>query len=598
MATKQLIPYDAGLRDDWVSPARVGTPMPVENAEIAALFNRYADLLEIEDANPFRVRAYRNAARTIAGYSRSMAQLVAEGRDLDELPGIGKDLAAKIETIVNTGRLPQLELIQKRTPRALSDLMQLPGLGPKRVKLLYRELHIRSAEDLLRAARSGELATLPGFGGKTIEKVVAGLGRAAQDGHRLKLAAAEQIAQPLVAYLRRIRGVKTVDVAGSFRRRRETVGDLDILVTCANGVPVMRRFAAYEDVAEVLSEGDTRSAVRLRSGVQVDLRVVPQESHGAALYYFTGSKEHNIAVRKLAVARKLKINEYGVYRGRRCIAGRTEEEVLRSVALPFIPPELRENRGEIEAARRHRLPNLVTREDIRGDLHCHTNASDGSASLKEMAQAAQALGYAYMAVTDHSKRLTVAHGLDRKRLLAQLETIDKLNAKLKGFRVLKSMEVDILEDGSLDMSDDALRQLDLVVASIHSKFDLPRKRQTERVIRAMDNPFLNIIGHPSGRLIGEREPMEIDIERLLHAAKQRGCFFEVNAQPDRLDLNDVHCKMAKDIGLKLAISSDAHSIDGLQGIRYGVDQARRGWLEPADVLNAMPLDRLLRTLKR
>ena len=572
--------------------------MPVQNAEIAELFNRYADLLEIEDANPFRVRAYRNAARVIEGYSQGMASLVDAGRDLDELPGIGKDLAAKIETIVRTGRLPQLESIQKRTPRALSDLMRLPGLGPKRVKLLYRELKIRSVDDLMRAARSGRLAELAGFGGKTVTKILEALTRAAPGGQRLKLAAAEQAAQPLVAWLEKTPGVKRVDVAGSFRRRKETVGDLDILVTCVRGAPVMKRFVKYDAVAAVLSQGESRSAVRLRSGLQVDLRVIPAESYGAALYYFTGSKAHNIAVRKIAVGRKLKINEYGVYRGEKRIAGRTEEEVFRSVGLPYIPPELREDRGEIAAAARKRLPSLVTLEDIRGDLHSHTNATDGHATLKEMVEAARELGYEYLAVTDHSKRLTVAHGMDKRRLLAQVEAIDKLNAKLKGFRILKSMEVDILEDGSLDMPDDALKELDLVVGAVHSKFDLPAKQQTRRLIRAMDNRHLNIIAHPSGRLINEREPMAMDVERMFHAAKQRGCCLEVNAQPDRLDLDDVHCKLAKDMGLKFVISSDAHSTDGLNAMRFGVDQARRGWLEPADVLNTLPLSRLLANLKR
>ena len=578
---------------------RLSAPLvSVENSEIAALFTRFADLLEIEDANPFRVRAYRNAARTLAGYSRSIAQLVSEGRDLDELPGIGKDLAAKIETIVHTGRLPQLERIEKRTPGALSDLMQLPGLGPKRVKLLYRELRIRSVEDLRRAARSGNLAELPGFGAKTISKILKGLEQAESRPQRLRLDSAEQIAEPLISYLRGIRGVRSVDVAGSFRRRKETVGDLDLLVTSDRDAPVMPRFVRYGGIAEVLSQGGTRSTARLRSGVQVDVRVVPRESYGAALYYFTGSKEHNIAVRRLAVARKLKINEYGVYRGQRRIAGRNEDEVFRSVGLPYIPPELRENRGEIAAAQHQRLPQLVRLADIRGDLHSHTNASDGHASLRQMAEAARALGYRYLAITDHSRRLTIAHGLDRRRLLTQLDAIDKLNSGFRNFRLLKSMEVDILEGGSLDMPDEVLRRLDLVVGAVHSKFSLMRRQQTERLIRAMDNRYFNILAHPSGRLIGERQPMDIDMQKLMRAAKQRGCYLEINAQPQRLDLNDIYCKTAKDLGLKLVISSDAHSTDDLKLMRFGVDQARRGWLEPGDVLNTLDLDRLLATLKR
>ena len=572
--------------------------MPVQNVEIAELFNRLADLLEIEDANPFRVRAYRNAARVVSGSSRSMADLIAEGRDLDELPGIGKDLAAKIGTIVNTGRLPQLEQIEARTPRALSQLMQLPALGPKRVKLLYRELNIRSPEDLTRAVRSGKLATLPGFGPKIVARIAAALEQAPIPSQRLRLDAAEQIAQGLVNYLQRISGVKSVEVAGSFRRRRDTVGDLDILVTCRANTPVMQRFVKYDAVAGVLSQGTTRSSVRLHSGVQVDLRVVPAVSRGAALYYFTGSKAHNIAVRKLAVQAGLKINEYGVFRGDRRIAGRTEPDVFAAVNLPWIEPELRENRGEIEAAQRGTLPKLVSLGDIRGDLHCHTRETDGEDTLQDMARAAQARGYTYLAITDHSRRVSVAHGMDSKRLTSQIRAIDTLNASLGNFRLLKSVEVDILEDGRLDMPDRILKQLDLVVGAIHYKLDLPRGKQMTRLQRAMDNRYLSILAHPTGRLINSRAPMDLDMEKLLQAVREQECAMEINAQPERLDLDDIHCKLARDIGVKLVISSDAHSSNGLQVIRFGVDQARRGWLEASQVLNTLPVDKLLAALRR
>jgi len=574
--------------------------MPVQNVEIAGLFTRLADLLEIEDANPFRVRAYRNAARVIAGDSRSMTELLAEGRDLTELPGIGKDLAAKVATIVQTGRLPQLEEVERRTPRALSDLMQLPGLGPKRVKLLYRELKIRSHEDLLRAVRSGKLEKLPGFGPKIVEKIAAGLMRATPGPKRLKLADAEQMAAPLVAYLKRTPGIKTVEVAGSFRRRQETVGDLDILAICADSRKVMQRFVKYDSVAEVLSQGETRSSVRLRSGLQVDLRVVPEVSYGAALYYFTGSKAHNIATRTLAMAmaKKLKINEYGVYRGEKRVAGRTEQELFHALKMAYIPPELREDRGEIEAARKGRLPELITLKDIRGDLHSHTHETDGRDSLEQMATAAKARGYEYLAVTDHSRHVTVARGMDKRRLQAQIAAIDKLNGKLKGFRLLKSVEVDILEDGSLDMPDDVLKELDLVVAAVHYKLDLPDAKQTRRLLKAMDNRYFSILAHPSGRLINARPPMDYDFERVVRGAKEHGCYLEVDSQPDRLDLDDVHCKLAKEMGVKIAVSSDAHSADGLGMMRFGVDQARRGWLEAGDVLNTLPLAKLLQTLRR
>ena len=572
--------------------------MPVHNVEIAGLFTRYADLLEIEDANPFRVRAYRNAARAVGGDSRGMADLLAKGRDLSELPGIGKDLAAKIAVIVRTGHLPQLEEAEKRTPRALGELMQLPGLGPKRVKLLYRELDIRNHEDLVRAVRSGKLQDLPGFGPKITQKIAKALRQGPSSPKRISLVEAEQIAAPLLAYLKKSPGIQSVEVAGSFRRRQETVGDLDILAVAKQPASIMRRFAAYDAVTDVLSQGDTKSSVRLRSGFQVDLRIVPQESYGAALYYFTGSKAHNIAVRKLAVARRLKINEYGIYRGSRRVAGRSEAELFECMRLAYIPPELRENRGEIEAARRGRMPRLLTVADLRGDLHSHTRETDGRDSLRDMAGAARTLGYEYLAITDHSRRVSVAHGMDERRIRAQMAAIDKLNAGFKGFRLLKSAEVDILEDGSLDLPDSVLQKLDLVVGAVHYKLDLPVPKQTRRLLKAMDNPHLNILAHPSGRLINTRAPMHYDFEKILRGAKERGCFLEVDSQPERLDLDDIHCKLAKDMGVKLAISSDAHSRDGLGLIRHGVDQARRGWIEASDVLNTLPLAKLLGALRR
>ncbi|HKT31651.1 MAG TPA: DNA polymerase/3'-5' exonuclease PolX [Gammaproteobacteria bacterium] len=572
--------------------------MASDNAEIAALFNRYADLLEIQDANPFRVRAYRNAARVVSGSSRSMAELLAEGRDLDELPGIGKDLAAKIETIVRSGALPQLARIEKRVPRALSDLMQLPGLGPKRVKLLYRELDIRSVEDLQRAARSGELEKLPGFGAKITARILTGIESRGSAPQRFKLADAEQAAAPLVAYLEKIRGVKTVTVAGSFRRRRDTVGDLDIVVTARRGTPVMRRFIAYDAVAEVLSEGVTRASVRLRNGLQVDLRLVPEASYGAALYYFTGSKSHNIAVRRIAVGKGLKINEYGVYRGVRRVAGRTEEEVFAAVDLPYIVPELRENRGEIEAARRGKLPELVRLADLRGDLHAHTTASDGHDTLAAMAVAARSLGYGYLAITDHTRQVRVAHGLNAQELRVHFAAIDRLNAGFKDFRLLKSAEVDILEDGRLDLPDSVLAEMDVVVAAVHYRLELPTEEQTARVLKALDNRRIHVLAHPTTRLISQRPEFAAHMPKIFAAAAERGVAMEINAHPDRLDLDDVHARAAREAGCKLVISTDAHSVAGLGYMHYGVDQARRAWLAKTDVLNTLPLDTLLKTFER
>jgi DNA polymerase (family 10) len=420
-----------------------------------------------------------------------------------------------------------------------------------------------------------------------------------RDGEkRLRLSDVEEIGEALLEYLRGVEGVKQATIAGSYRRRQETVGDLDMLVTCRRGSPVMERFVQYEDVAEVVSRGKTRSTVKLRSDLQVDLRVVAAVSYGAALHYFTGSKAHNIATRKIAVSKKLKINEYGVFRGERRKAGRTEQEVYAQVGLPYIEPELREDRGEIDAARQERLPELITRDDLRGDLHCHTKSTDGKHSLQEMAEAAKAHGYDYLAITDHSKRLTVAQGLDEKRLRQQMREIDQLNERLSGIRLLKGIECDILQDGSLDLDDDVLAELDVVVCSVHSKFDLSADKQTERVIRAMDNPHFHILAHPTGRMIGRRGPHRLDVERTIEAALQRGCFLELNSQADRLDLRDTHCKLAKEMGLKLALSTDSHSRTSLPTIRQGVDQARRGWLEADDVINTRKWGDLKRLLKR
>ncbi len=571
----------------------------MHNAEIAEMFNRLADLLEIEGANPFRVRAYRNAARAVGGMSKSMADLVSQGQDLSELPNIGKDLAEKIATIVKTGTLPLLDEVEERTPSALSDLMKIGGLGPKRVKVLYKQLGIESAEGLKRAAEEGKIRDLEGFGTKTEQMILERLpGARSKEEKRHRLIDAEEIVEPLVGYLKESEGPKGIAVAGSYRRRKETVGDLDILVTAKKGSSIMDRLVEYDEVSDVISHGTTRSTVVLRSGMQVDVRVVPEVSYGAALQYFTGSKAHNIAVRKLAGKKGLKINEYGVFRGDKRVAGKTEHEVYKKVGLRFIEPELREDRGEIEAARKGRLPGLVTLEDMRGDLHCHTNATDGHDSLEKMVRGAAELGLDYIAICDHSKHLTVANGLDEKRLLKQIKAIDSLQEKFDQIGILKSIELDILTDGTLDLPDDVLKELDLTVCAVHYKFNLTRKQQTERIIRAMDNPHFNILAHPTGRMIGEREPYEVDLEKVIEAAAERGCFLEVNAHPERLDLTDDGCKLAKDTGVKVAISTDAHSTADLELMRYGVGQARRGWLEPNDVINTRSWRELKKLLKR
>lgn len=572
--------------------------MHVSNREIAERFETLADLLEIENANPFRVRAYRNAARTVRASQKSMAGLLERGEDLSKLPCIGKDLAGKIGQIVSTGRLPLLDEVASRTPEGLSDIAGIRGLGPKRVKDLHDHLGIRSIDDLRHAIADGKVRQLAGFGEKTEQLIRKQLKDLHKKQRRVRLVDAEQIAEPLVAHLKKTEGIREVVVAGSYRRRKETVGDLDILVTATRNAPVMDRFASYIDVDEVISQGKTRSMVRLRSGMSVDLRVVPQRCFGSALAYFTGSREHVVAVRSLARKKKLKINEYGVYRNSHRIAGKSEKSVYGSLGLPLIPPELRENRGELDAARKGTLPTLIQLANVRGDLHCHTRATDGHHSLEQMAEAAVRLGHEYLSINDHSQHLAVANGLDRKRLLKQIRAIDQLNEKLNGLRLLKSIELDILENGTLDMPASVLKELDFAVCAVHDKFNLSSKKQTERILRAMDNPYCNILAHPSGRLINRREPYAIDFEKILRGARDRGCYLELNASPDRLDLTDTACSLAKEVGVRISLSTDAHSTYELANLRFGIDQARRGWLEPSDVINTLPWGELRKLFRR
>ena len=574
--------------------------MAVTNAEIAAVFEQLADLLEVEgEENPFRIRAYRNAARVIRGLDRSLAEMVARGEDLEALPRIGHELAAKIREIVETGRLRALERHRRAVPRGLAELLQVPGLGPKRIQRLREALGITNLRELARAAREGRLRTLPGFGAKTEQNILREIEALDRRTRRFLRAEVEEMAEALRDYLAGLPGVDEVVVAGSYRRWKETVGDLDILVTAAPDSGVSDAFVAHEAVERVLSHGDTRASVVLRhTGLQVDLRVVPDDSFGSALHHFTGSRAHNIALRRLARERGLKINEYGVFRGRRRIAGDTEASVYASLQMPWIPPELREDRGELQAAQRHRLPTLIEPRDLKGDLHCHTDATDGAASLEQMAEAARRLGHRYLAITDHSHHLTVAHGQDAERLARQIDAIDAWNQGRRGFRLLKGVEVDILSDGSLDLPDDILARLDIVVGAIHSDFGLSRARQTRRLLRAMDNPNLHVIAHPTGRLIGRRDALALDIDRILAHAAETGVAMEINSQPERLDLNDELARAAAEQGVRLVISSDAHDTSQLGLLRYGVAQARRGWVGPEQVLNTRPWGELKRLLRR
>ena len=560
--------------------------MAVHNSDIAALFYRMAELLEIEGANPFRIRAYRRAAATVENLPEPAARLIAKGTDLTELPAIGDDLAGKIKEICATGQLQALKAVEARTPPALLALSALPGLGPKRIWALYQQLGVTSVQDLAKAASEGRVRALPRFGAAFEAKLLkAALASPTLTTPRFKISTAEDFAVPLAHYLATLPDVSEVVLAGSYRRRKETVGDLDILAISAKGQATIDRFVTYDEVVQILGKGTTRSTVVLRCGLQVDLRVVTAQSYGAALVYFTGSKAHNIALRRLAQTKGLKISEYGVYKGAKRIAGRTEAEVYQAVDLPWIAPELREDRGEIDAALADQLPQLVERDQVRGDLHVHSRASDGTNTIDEIVSAAKARGYDYLAIADHSKHATIAHGLDAGRLSAQIDEIDQINAADPGIKVLKYCEVDILKDGQLDLPNALLSRLDLVIGAVHSELDLSLEAQTTRVLRALDNPHLKILAHPTGRLIGERPPYPIDLDRVMQAMKVRGQWMEINAHPSRLDLNDVHICAAKDMGLKLAIGSDAHSTGGLGMIGYGVDQARRGWLEAGDVIN-------------
>src|SRR5213082_13753 len=566
----------------------------MQNPDIARLFDEVADLLEIQDANPFRVRAYRNAARTIRDFPEPIAERVRSGvKHLTDIPGIGEDLAEKITDIVTTGELPLRKQLAAKLPAGLLDLLRIPGLGPKRVKLLYKKLKVKSAADLAAALDKGRIQKLKGFGPKIEEKMRAGLGQAQVTERRMLLNEAETQATAGVAYLQAGGAVRQIAVAGSYRRRRETIGDLDILVTSDDSARVMDRFVAYADVADVVSKGDTRSTVKLRGGLQVDLRAVEPAAYGAALQYFTGSKAHNVELRQVAQGKKLKLNEYGLFRGTRRIAGETEAEIYEALGLEWIPPELREARGEIALAREHRLPKLVELAEVRGDVQMHTSATDGRGTIAEMAAAARALQYEYIAITDHSKRVTMALGLDTKRLREQWRAIDELNAHSRGggFTILKSVELDILESGKLDLPDDVLAEADYVVATIHYGINQTEKELTRRLVGAAEHEWVDAIGHPTGRLVGKREPYPFDFEALCRACAATGCLLELNGHPERMDLPDTLAAAGKQHGVRFVLSTDSHQLGTLPFMKYAVYLARRAGLEAGDILNTRsPVD--------
>jgi DNA polymerase (family 10) len=570
----------------------------MQNVEVARTFEELADLLELEGANPFRVRAYRNAARTLEALTLDVATIVArDPAELQQLGGIGKDLADKIVVIVRTGELPQLEELKQKIPPGVVQMLRIPGLGPKKVAALFKELGLDTLEALKEAAERGRIEQLKGFGKKTEQSILEGLALLAESGQRVHLADAKPEADAIVADLQQLKSTQQAIVAGSFRRRKETVGDLDVLVTSSSPTEAMDRLAANSLVVKVLARGDTKQTVRLRSGLQLDLRVVPEESFGAAAQYFTGSKEHNIVIRRRAQERGLKLNEYGLFRGEKLVASHTEEEVYRAVGLPWIPPELRENRGEIELAEQGKLPKLIALDDIRGDLHMHTTATDGMNSIREMAEAAKARGLKYIAITDHSKRVTMANGLDAQRLRQHWDDIEKVRGQVHGIEILKGVECDILEDATLDLPDDVLAEADWVLAVLHYGLKQPRDQIHQRLLTAIRNPHVDAIGHPTGRLIGHRPGADLSFDVVLKAAADHGTWMEINAHPSRLDLDDVHAAAAKELGIPIVIDTDAHSTAGLDVMQFGIFQARRAGLEANDVANTRTLAQFQKMLQ-
>ena len=570
----------------------------MKNQEIVRIFNDIADLLEIKGENPFRIRAYRRAALNIESLSTDIALTPKD--ELMEIPGIGQDLAGKILEYIQTGKMQAYEDLKKEVPEGLSGLLSVPSLGPKTAKLLFEKLQVKDLDDLARLAREHKLIGLPGIKEKTEENIIKGIEMLKRGMERQPLGKVLPIAKDIVGYLETHATVDQIKIAGSIRRWKDTVKDIDILATSRDPKAVMNAFVHLPSVQDILMHGPTKSSVIIHEGLQVDLRVVEEDSFGAALAYFTGSKAHNIRLREMAVKAGLKINEYGIFREKddKKLGGKREEDVYRLLGLPFIAPELREDLGEIEAAFEGRMPHLIDSSDIRGDLHVHTRRSDGSHDFDELIREAKKRGYEYIAITDHSKGLGIARGLSEERLLEEKAEIEALNKKLKGFKLLAGVEVDIRSDGRMDFTDEILRQMDIVVASIHSGFRQSREQLTRRLTSAMRNPCVSIIAHPTGRLIGERDPYDVDMHEVLKVAKETGTAIEINAYPLRLDLNDAYAKMAKEMGVRLAISTDTHITNQFDFMEYGVAIARRGWLEKRDVLNTMDYHSLLKALKK
>jgi DNA polymerase (family 10) len=565
----------------------------MKNKELADLFEKMADILEFKDENPFKISAYRKASRIIGDLTQDIEEIAEQG-ELKNIPGIGEGMAQKIVEYLKTGKISKFEAVRKGVSDELIAIMDIPGMGPKTLSLLHREKGISNLSQLEKALEDGSLMGLFGIGEKKIENIKRGILLLKQSKGRMNLGMAFPVAKRIVETLRQKTGSKKIEWAGSLRRMRENIGDIDILATGPEKGKIVRTFTNLPGVKEVLASGETKASVIVEGGTQIDLRVVEEDSYGAALQYFTGSKGHNIHLRGIAKAKGIKINEYGVFKGKKKIGGKEEKDVYRSLKMDWIDPELREDRGEIEAAQKGRLPKLVQESEIKGDLHVHSKWSDGTFSIEEIAKAAQKRGYQYVAICDHSKSLKIAHGLDESRLMKQMEEIDHLNDKLKGFQILKGTEVDILTDGKLDLSEKILEKLNIVVGAIHSGFKQDKEKMTKRIIRALENPYVHILAHPTGRLLGARDPYEVEIEELMEAAKKYGKALEINAYFERLDLDDIHCRKAKEMGIRVGIGTDSHHLDQMWMISLGVAVARRGWLETRDVLNTLSLKEILK----
>ncbi|MBD3362850.1 DNA polymerase/3'-5' exonuclease PolX [Candidatus Dojkabacteria bacterium] len=572
--------------------------MIIHNKEIAEKLEEMANLLGIKGANEYRVRSYRNAALTVRRQSRRIQNMLEEDKDLTQLSNIGESIAEKIKEIVNTGESSFLSSLKEKIPPDLLDILEIKGMGPKRVQKLYDELDIKSKKELEKALNKGKVKNINGFGKKTTKNLKTNLKKEESNNKRTILKQARNLILPFCEYLERLNEVQKLHLAGSYRRKKETVGDIDILILSSKRQIVIDHFTDYEEVEKIISKGETRSTVKLKTGILVDLRVIKEKSEGAALLYFTGSKSHNVTLRKIAQDDGYKINEYGIFQNNKRINKSNESEIYQMFGFEYIPPELRENRGEFEASKNNNLPKLIQLKDIKGDVQMHTTQSDAENTITEMAKKCRKLGYEYIAVTDHSGYIGVTQGLKDDEIPEQIERITKINENFENIEILSGMEVDVLEDGKLDLSDEVLKKLDVVLFSIHSHFNLSSKKQTDRILKAMDNPYVNIFAHPTGRKIGKRDPYSYDIEKILKRAKANNIIMEINASPARLDLNDIHSKRAKEIGVKMVISTDAHSINELNYMKYGVWQARRGWLEKEDVINTKSVEKFKKALKK